>query len=1046
MNDIEQNKDDTPIVFTQMRSETPLSKEYWTGADGCIAKHAAAQMSRGKAQRTAMPFSQLQNILKNATKNHALCYGIHAIDRPDVVAVVDKGSLARVPDAIARTKEYFRYPEKPGLLMMDHDPSEYVERMTPDELLAALTAIHPSIAHAARIVRGSVSAGVHRPDESPRDDKGFHLYMPVQNAADIPRYGRVLFERLWLQGHGRIALSASGSMLERSPLDSAVFSPERLDFIAPPIIRAGANLVYTAPPTEYREGAVLDTTTLPDLDDAERAEYERLVAEAKAAMRGASDAKRRAWAESHIAERVERGIPEAKARADVERICSSEGNDLDADFVLHFASLGIVTVRNVLADPKRFAGQALADPVEGVEYGRTTAKFYWNDGKPVINSHAHGGATYFLHGDAVRESDKSDESRLLARPPQNVTEVVAEREAFESRADENPVLSALRGIGAYGRNFGEGKHDIICPFSGDPSVRAVYFEPTPKHPRGGYHCKCHKCHRKHRIGDLLGYLGIGKTEAMHRPTFRASGGELFTIVDRAEQELSASGLFFQQGGMIVKVITDERGLTKVAAVNKTALNYEFNGRFAWEKYDKRAKSWVPIDAPLQYAQTLCELMSYEHLPPLLSVARQPFFRDNNTLCTRSGYDAVSRVYAIFDESDYHFGDNASHADITAPKAAMLALLDEFEFATETDRAAALCALLTAAVRASLSKAPGILATAHSSGSGKSYLLDMAGLFASEHEPAAASFVVDDDEMRKQIIATLIESPAAIKFDEMKSDLLPIKTLLSCLSAEQVEGRLLGASKIVRPSTRTLMLFAGNNVQAVQDMCRRILTIHLDVQCETPATRDFSDDPLNRLKENRAIYVAHALHLIDWALTQDVVLTKRLNGFERWEMLCRRTVIALGLPDPCKNIFEQLDHDPDREQLAAVLDAVSKVYGVSPFKVRELVDRTPANSDLYELLSEASHSKGDAIDNRLLSRWFKRNAGKVASGKRFEEDTRVKRSVSSFRVVTIPGSALKPSDLTDLSDSFPCDDGRLSRINRLNRLIPEPTPKMAEGEI
>jgi len=79
--------------------------------------------------------------------------------------------------------------------------------------------------------------------------------------------------------------------------------------------------------------------------------------------------------------------------------------DLYRDWPLEFATLGFAIVADMLANPTRYDGQALADPFEGVDYGRTTAKFYINgqDGKPHINSHAHGGCKYFLKATAGPE-------------------------------------------------------------------------------------------------------------------------------------------------------------------------------------------------------------------------------------------------------------------------------------------------------------------------------------------------------------------------------------------------------------------------------------------------------------------------------------------------------------------------------------------------------------------------------------------------------------------------------------------------------------------
>ena len=43
------------------------------------------------------------------------------------------------------------------------------------------------------------------------------------------------------------------------------------------------------------------------------------------------------------------------------------------DVELEFDHLGIVTVGAVLADPDRYVGETLADPLEGIDYGRCKA-------------------------------------------------------------------------------------------------------------------------------------------------------------------------------------------------------------------------------------------------------------------------------------------------------------------------------------------------------------------------------------------------------------------------------------------------------------------------------------------------------------------------------------------------------------------------------------------------------------------------------------------------------------------------------------------------
>ena len=71
------------------------------------------------------------------------------------------------------------------------------------------------------------------------------------------------------------------------------------------------------------------------------------------------------------------------------------------DVELDFDDLGVVTVATVLADPDKFVGETLADPLEGIDYGRCKAKVMRApDGALVIHSFAHGGGLYHLRHDA----------------------------------------------------------------------------------------------------------------------------------------------------------------------------------------------------------------------------------------------------------------------------------------------------------------------------------------------------------------------------------------------------------------------------------------------------------------------------------------------------------------------------------------------------------------------------------------------------------------------------------------------------------------------
>ena len=75
-----------------------------------------------------------------------------------------------------------------------------------------------------------------------------------------------------------------------------------------------------------------------------------------------------------------------------------------SDVMLSFDNeeLDGATVADVLANPARYEGATLADPLEGTDYGACKAKVMRrSDGTPWIHSFAHGRTVYELRHDAA---------------------------------------------------------------------------------------------------------------------------------------------------------------------------------------------------------------------------------------------------------------------------------------------------------------------------------------------------------------------------------------------------------------------------------------------------------------------------------------------------------------------------------------------------------------------------------------------------------------------------------------------------------------------
>ena len=563
---------------------------------------------------------------------------------------------------------------------------------------------------------------------------------------------------------------------------------------------------------------------------------------------------------------------------------------------------------------------------------------------------------------------------------------------YVPRPDENEVIAALKKRGLYKQPLGSGKHDITCPWVHEHTDQhdhgSAYFEPSDLYPVGGFKCQ-HSHGDKYRIGALLEHLAVTFQAAKHRPTIKVEAGELHRIVDAAEAVLAESARYYQRGGLIVSVNTaPESGATSIKPVSQPALVRALSGCASWLRYDARAEDFVTSDPPARHVQVLFDSERYEHLPALTGIARQPHLRADGSLVREAGFDAATGLFGVFDARLFDVPAKPTRQQALQALAELRALLTEFAFASPADEAAALAGILTAAIRPSLPAAPMFHIKAPQIASGKSYLSGIISAFAGPGTPSAVAFPTSDEECQKQLLALLLEAPSVVVFDNLTGDLIPFKSLCSALTEEFLTGRILGVSKTATVGTRALFLSSGNNVQPVKDMARRCITVSLDPQVETPATRQFSGDPLQVVRNERERYAALALTVIRaWIESGEAHINcKPLASYSQWGAWVRQPLLWLGLPDPAERVFEQLAQDPDRETLGRLLAAWHRVHGNRPAMIREAVSAAETGfaeeaKNLREVLLEVAEERGE-INRRRLGRWIARHQGRIVDGLRF----------------------------------------------------------------
>ncbi|RYG89845.1 MAG: hypothetical protein EON59_00955 [Alphaproteobacteria bacterium] len=610
---------------------------------------------------------------------------------------------------------------------------------------------------------------------------------------------------------------------------------------------------------------------------------------------------------------------------------------------------------------------------------------------------------------------------------------------FTPAPRSNPVVAALKEAGLYLTEKSPCEHALTCPWapehSGADLGDALYTEPTTLKPLGTFTCP-HRHAERTQIDKLLERLGVEVAQARCKPRIRLAQGEMLRIQHAAELALLRLDNFYQSGGAIVTVNTSTKGDAVVAMVNDNVLTKALAQAADWEKYDGRSNGWRVCDPTPQLVRQLLNAQTYDHLPELSGVARQPYFRKGGDgLVTDPGYDPISKVYAVFDRNEFTVPPPSKAAAQEALQE-LKSLIDEFHFATDGDRSAAIGAMLTAAVRSSLPVAPAFNVTASTPGSGKSYLGALLAPFAGPGEPLNLSYPTTAEEASKSMLAALIGKPAVISFDDMQTDWLPFGMINRMLTSETVADRLLGASRTIQVSTNAFVMGTGNNVSAVRDMCRRVVTISLRPQTASPATLRYAGRPVEKVKAKRGRYVSLALTIVQawyeagWPRA-DVL---DIATFGAWSEMVRQPLLWLGEPDPAASLLDQVRSDPDAETLGRFMMAWRDYFGTKPMTLRKVVDRAETdNNTLLDTIMELPVAERGFINRSKLGWYLKRNANRIVDGMHFQREDNSERTawsvqtVGEHRGVPSPASG-PPIEATWLTVGKPFDPAAPVTIN------------------
>jgi hypothetical protein len=980
-------------IVTFAKDGGPLTKSIGLTPDGKLHSDASqCVMANGTARRTVLPdVIAFADHIGQLKAHEAIALGRLRADLPDLTRLTTKRRLngADDPTLIARTSDFIGYqPAQPALLLLDFD-TKSMQPAVRERLDAlggfarAVRHVAPDIAMAGRVLRRSTSAGLKRSDTGADllGSDGVHLFVVVRDGADVERALRTLHDRCWLAGLGWMMVGAAGQLLERSIVDRMVGAGERLVFEGPPVLQPPLVQDTASRRPQARDGAALDSlTAIPDLSPLERVPLERMKAEAARQLALERAEARREFIARQFARLIARGVTPQIARHTVERWC--EGTLLP-DVVLPFDldEFAGCTVAEVLADPERFSGATMADPMEGIDYGVGKARVQQrDDGSLWIHSFAHGRTIYdlrlnatLLHAALATITDGAVIERFvqLARTADiNATE----REIFRKE------LAKRCGLGL--RAVNKAIDDAEAAHAARQAQTRAEEAERERAARGDMRP------RFRRPAEDTPYLTVAAQldavlarSTAAEPPMRNSEGYLTEIHARGVSgmhELTASGSNAEEPPpdrlpapehLLLTTLSDievaELIERHVDYVNRAGRSVRLHGAFV-KAYRRRRNNAA--------------------LPPVHAIAIMPVVLPDGALLSGHYLDRERHILFRVPEELEALLPQPAACTSDAVAEAIHYLTDDWLVDVAADYSGKLKLLAlgcTILQRSLLEERPTYFVTAGQRGGGKTTVVTMISLATLGQRTSAAAWSFDAEERRKALLSYFGEGVSLIAWDN-----IPRGATISCPSIEKsltsltYSDRVLGVSETRTVPATSIMAFTGNNIAPKGDLASRSLLTRLTTDRPDPENRSFVHaDPIGWTYANRG-RILSALYTV-------LLGNPRLCGKDRspastrfkawWHLIgaalenaarehCRRPSLhdrttPPELIDFGAQFLTNDDADEQGEALAVVLTTLRRWFpdsytGPRAFRASEMVEyATAATRETAEFLSALETASG-----------------------------------------------------------------------------------------
>jgi hypothetical protein len=360
---------------------------------------------------------------------------------------------------------------------------------------------------------------------------------------------------------------------------------------------------------------------------------------------------------------------------------------------------------------------------------------------------------------------------------------------------------------------------------------------------------------------------------------------------------------------------------------------------------------IPIEVPFDKLPPFMLDLPEKRAPRVTGLVQHPIIAKDGRLISTEGLDAATGIYVALGGWKFPEVNGAPTKDdavASARRIRELLLAETMLKDDKIDGAAAIAALLTGISRKAMSQGPAVLINATVQGTGKTTLARMMHVVLTGREMAVQTLPEDQGEAGKQILSTLIRSPAMVCFDNLDDgSTIKGQVLAKIITSPTFGQRILGMSQDVEVPTCSLLVFTGNSIGVASDLIRRFVKIDLLAKEARPEQHRYRNaDPVGYAQRVRAEVVLALLTIQRaWFAAGANEEGPSLGLGSDVDRLVTWPLAFAGE----EGIFEKRDEvaqtSPEEKAKVSALDALAKVFpDATEFTAVEVVRKMNGGSE------------------------------------------------------------------------------------------------------